>query len=93
MHPPALPQTDYNECMPVLLCYASCVLAKSVITAGANASCFQRCCYRGSCCVQVALTACREAAGSVEEIAFILFSGDTFSAWREAAEAMQLQPL
>ena len=42
--------------------------------------------------MQVALSACREAAGSVEEVAFILFSKDTFSIWRDAAEAMQLQP-
>ena len=41
--------------------------------------------------MQVALNACREAAGNVEEVAFILFSQDTFSTWREAAEAEQLQ--
>ncbi|CAL5220936.1 g3035 [Coccomyxa viridis] len=40
---------------------------------------------------KVALKACREAAGSVEEVAFILFSGDTYSIWKEAAEDMQLQ--
>ena len=41
--------------------------------------------------MQVALKACREAAGNVEEVAFILFSGDTYSIWKEAAEGMQLQ--
>ena len=44
-------------------------------------------------CLQVALGACREAAGNVEEIAFILFSQDTFNTWKEAAEGLNLQPL
>ena len=42
--------------------------------------------------VQVALKACQEGAGSVKNIAFILFSEDTFSVWREEAEALGLQP-
>ena len=43
--------------------------------------------------LQVALGACREAAGNVEEIAFILFSQDTFDTWKEAAEGLKLQPV
>jgi hypothetical protein len=42
-------------------------------------------------CLQVALNACREAVGNVEEIAFILFSQDNFDTWKEAAKAMNLQ--
>ena len=42
--------------------------------------------------VQVALKACQEGAGSVKTIAFILFSEDTYSVWREEAEALGLQP-
>ena len=42
--------------------------------------------------VQVALKACQEGAGSVKDIAFILFSEDTYSVWREEAEALGLQP-
>ena len=42
--------------------------------------------------VQVALKACQEEAGGVKDIAFILFSEDTFSVWREEAEALGLQP-
>ena len=42
--------------------------------------------------VQVALKACQEGAGSVKDIAFILFSEETYSVWREEAEALGLQP-
>ena len=42
--------------------------------------------------MQVALKACQEGAGSVKTIAFILFSEDTYSVWREEAEALGLQP-
>ena len=31
--------------------------------------------------------------GNVEEIAFILFSQDTFETWKEAAEGLKLQPV
>ncbi|CAK0783169.1 hypothetical protein CVIRNUC_006368 [Coccomyxa viridis] len=41
---------------------------------------------------KVALKACQEGAGSVKTIAFILFSEDTYSVWREEAEALGLQP-
>ena len=42
--------------------------------------------------MQVALKACQERAGSVKDVAFILFSEDTYSVWREEAEALGLQP-
>ena len=47
---------------------------------------------RSDALVQVALKACQEGAGSVENITFILFSDDTYSVWREEAEALGLQP-
>ena len=54
---------------------------------------FSFCTYIGSnAFVQVALKACQEGAGSVKTIAFILFSEDTYSVWREEAEALGLQP-
>ena len=41
--------------------------------------------------MQVALKACREAAGNVQEVSFVLFSKDTFSVWRDEAEASGLK--
>ncbi len=40
----------------------------------------------GLCCAwQVALEACKEAAGSVQEVHFVLFSSETYNVWKEAA--------
>jgi len=55
--------------------------------------------YAGSCGIyhyplddaaEVALEAVRAHAGSLEEVHFVLFGEDTFSAWEKAARAMNL---
>lgn len=49
-------------------------------------------CILSNYCLQVALSACKEAAGDVKEIAFILSSQQTFAAWKKAADEF-LPPL
>jgi len=36
----------------------------------------------------IAIHACREGAGSLREVRFVLFTGDAFDAWRLAADAI-----
>lgn len=36
----------------------------------------------------IAIDACREGAGALREVRFVLFTGDVFDAWRVAADAI-----
>ncbi len=38
--------------------------------------------------LQVALPACKEAAGSVREVHFVLFSSGTYNVWKEEASRL-----